>query len=276
MRSHAVVLTYPGHFLQTQLTLRSLRLYLPSIKNITVLVDDISPWAWPNYVDHCRLAYNQTDVQPLSQHKFLHNIQPGWLRQQMVKMHLDLIINHNEVFVTDGDVVFRTQVPYQTTPVNLVDADQSDKTADLQRTYVTKALGQHIPFSLYLGRRPDFSAAGFRDLDLQMLMDIRNLVQHNTGQIFLNYHMNLKSIFGISEWELIENYRLSVLYQLPNFTLFSCHNLNTDLVALQPHWFSTSWATDTEFGLSWWQEQGVDYINSVWDLLPQGPLPIGK
>jgi len=108
-RTHAIVLTYPGHFLLTKLTIDQLYQTQPEVNRITVIVDDISNLAWQTYISDCDSLYdNRVDqIIQLSHYREFKRLRNyPWLRQQTVKLYLDRLFPNDEfVFFIDGDVL---------------------------------------------------------------------------------------------------------------------------------------------------------------------------
>ena len=121
---HAVVLTFPGHFFQTQLCLRNIRKHYPEIADrITVIADDVQCSPWHDYISDLEadLACDPSiKVIAASTLDKIKDCVAGWWRQQLIKLTLDQIFADDQWFVVDGDVIFhgrcdvRDRVPIST------------------------------------------------------------------------------------------------------------------------------------------------------------------
>ena len=261
MRSRAVVLTYPGHFLLTKLTLKSIKVNLPEIQEITIIADDCSLLAWPGYIDDCIKSY-QCHVIPVSS-TGMAKVEPGWLRQQMIKMHIDQLIDWPEFFITDGDIIFDSAVPYDIVPFNYIDFTDIDLH---QSRYVSRMLGiPHRP--LKIGDQDAITSnSAFRDTKAKWWNSMRSYIENRFNQSLLDLHKDLESLQGVTEWELIESYKINVLKIDPKFgTLFCQEITNPQDQVLGPK-FSTCWCVDRELGYEWWHTQGINL--DLWEILP--------
>ncbi len=261
MRSRAVVLTYPGHFLLTQLTLRSIRQHFPEVKEIIVVADDCSSLIWPEYLANCAKSY-QCDVIPVSS-TAMSEVEPGWLRQQMVKMHIDRLIDWPEFFITDGDIRFDDPVPFGIVPFNYIDFTD----VDLQQSlFVSHMLGiPHRPLKIR-DQNVITSNSAFRDTKAEWWKSMRSYIENRFGQSLLDLHKDLDSVKGVTEWELIESYKINVLKIEPEFDTLFCQEMTNPQEKITDAKFSTCWCVDRELGYEWWQHQGIDL--SLWEVLP--------
>lgn len=266
MRDYAVVLTYPGHFLLTTLTLRSIWQHFPEIKKITVLADDIAESTPPSYISDCENKY-QCEIVPLSQFEFLHPFaNNGWIRQQIAKLHLDLILNSSSWFFSDGDIGFTSHIPFGCTPHGFLTVDPVANPVEYDRTiaeerYIKELLGDGpimIPELLQPDSRLCTNVAAFRDMNADLLVSLRQYVEHRLDVNFIDKHYNAarNPNYLISEWELIESYRTIILKQTPDW--FFCppvdyNNFFETLPAGHPRpYFYTIYGGDGNLSKDWW------------------------
>lgn len=267
MRNHAVVLTYPDHYLLTTLTIRSIRKFFPEVKDITVLVDDISPKSWSTYISDCEKLY-QTTVIPLSQYRFLQPFaENGWIRQQIVKLHLDSILEQDRYFFTDGDIGFTSHIPFGIVPHGYISADQSNADrGTTQDSYIRDLLGVAPIDQWYKNERMCTSVAAFRDLDLTIIKSLREYIEKRFGVSFIETHIDImkNTRYTISEWELIEAYRLNVLHQEINWFFCPPRNYSEYFVQISPAhpvpYFYTCFGSDADFGQDWWNQVNNDFF----------------
>lgn len=258
MRDHAVVLTYPGHFLLTQITIKSIEEYFPEIQRFTILADDISPIAPSTYINDCKKAYRH-NVVALSQFDFLKRFASNnWVRQQMVKLHLDVILDGNSWFFSDGDIGFTSHIPIDTVPYGYINALEDPVRTNGQDNYITYLLGLETPTEWLDPKRICTSVAAFRDMYAETLNSLRQFVEQRFDLNFVDLHYSLSKDrrYAISEWELLESYRLYVLKQKTNWAFcpprdyIEYHN---PIAAGHPQpYFYTYYGTDSDLGPQWW------------------------
>lgn len=268
MTQPLVVLTYPGHFLLTALTIQSyLQHHNPC--SITVIADDLSPQTWSGYLDHCQQQYNckvvPTSSIPVAR-AFANN---HWIRQQLIKLHLDLVLDTDCWFFTDGDVEYCSPVAYNTTPYSIVRGGQE---RTLQDSYVSTMLGISNP--RIRATHPDIdwttdhtdqvcvSNPPFRTMWSDVLEQLRGHIEQLHGESMISIHQRLKHL--MSEWELIANFQTHVLKQNIELVYYPTVPMNTDIdtVANQPNYCKTCYQGDSEFDINWWQQKGIQDIRN--------------
>jgi hypothetical protein len=268
MTQPLVVLTYPGHFLLTALTIQSyLQHHNPC--SITVIADDLSPLTWPGYLDHCQQQYNckivPTSSMPVAT-AFANN---HWIRQQMVKLHLDQVLDTDCWFFTDGDVEYCSPVAYNTTPYSIVRGGPERTIQDL---YVSTMLGISNPGIRAAHPDIDWTAdhsdqvcvsnPPFRTMWSDTLQQLRSHIEqlHNNSMIAI--HQQLKHL--MSEWELIANFQTHVLKQNIELVYYPTVPLSTVYNSMpnQPDYCGTSYQGDSEFDANWWQQKGIQDIRN--------------
>lgn len=247
-----VVLTYPGHFLLTALTIRSyLEYHTPT--DVIIVADDLSPYAWDSYLKDCQDLYWAT-VIPLSQitETIKHN--NGWIRQQIAKLHLDQIIKADSWFFTDGDIVFlhpvdTTHIPYS--------VPYYGNTTQQQNEYV-ESMG--VPSKIQVDdQQVCVSNPPFRTMEAATLKELRN---------YSGDRLNITGP-GMSEWELIENFKQKIQHKELNLVRYAPHQLNDSTADLKyfKHQFLTCYSTDKELSREWFASQGVHTTDRLWQIL---------
>lgn len=270
MRDRAVVLTYPAHFLLTKLTIESIKQHLSDIKRITVLVDDMSQLAWKDYKKHCADFYD-AEVLFLSDfelQQMQHLKKHPWLKQQIIKMYLDVVFPADEeIFFTDGDVVFYHYVDYWCVPYFRM---KPSHITEQQVKYISLALGvDYKPISVD-GRIIVTSGPPFRDIELCILSQVRRAIETNTNLDFTSYHVSIMqdNTQSVSEWELLEYYKHKILDKPLDFQYYHLQYLNKTLNRDPGKYFGSCFCSDREFGEAWWKlNTEVDY-SKYWHLLP--------
>jgi len=268
MSQPLVILTYPGHFLLTALTIQSyLQHHTPS--SVTVVADDLSPHSWSGYLDHCAQQYNCKVIPTSSILEAVAFSNNHWIRQQIVKLHLDLVLDTDCWFFTDGDVEYCFSVPYNTVPYSIVRGG-SERT--LQDQYVATMLGIANPG--IQATHPDIdwnqdhldqvcvSNPPFRTMHADVLRQLRTYVQQLHNRSFVELHQQWKHL--MSEWELIANFQTHILKQpieliyYPTVPLSIVYNNQPN----QPNYCGTSYQGDSEFDAIWWQQKGIQDIRN--------------
>lgn len=265
MTQPLVVLTYPDHFLLTALTIQSyLKHHTPS--SITVIADDLSDRAWPNYIKNCEQQYNCSVVPVSTITSAVPFSNNSWIRQQIVKLHLDQVLTDDVWFFTDGDVEYCFPVPYNTVPYSIVRVDQERSS---HNDYVTMMLGIDTP-GIYaqhpdIDWRPDnrdqvcVSNPPFRTMQAHTLQLLRAHVEQQHQKSMIQIHQKLACL--MSEWELIANFQTHVLKQ--NIDLVYCPTLpmNTNMVS-QSNYCKTCYHGDSEFNAEWWHQKEIKDITN--------------
>lgn len=289
-----VVLTFPGHFLLTKLTIESLKIWFPHCKTLTVVADDVTvnqsryrsdpnrqDIPWSQYIRDCEKFY-QCTVIPSSSH-VCSSLHYGWVRQQMLKLHLDQIVKFQTWFFTDGDVIFKCAVHKDIVPYTLVDVkgvalstrDPEPGEITMQQSfYVTKLLGvEHAGFYNLYNRRMCLSNPPFRFMNSQDLLDLRQHVENLHHKNFLDIHrgIELDQRYSVSEWEMLEWFKFSIKQQRPDFQEWFTDHVGRP--SIKPRtckwWCETTWNIDTDWPRSWWEQQGIVCCDRIWNLLPR-------
>jgi hypothetical protein len=217
-----VITTFPGYFFSTILCLQSVRQHLPELA-IDLIIDDFDLDAWPSYVQDCQqyIASQLPDV-PITYHLFsslpaVDQAQAGgWFRQQLIKLHLDQLLDSNHWALIDADVVLLDRPDFSTVPV----LPRLPSPVDLgNRLYVEYMLGTPKP---WLGDHSDFLCASgipIRYISSTLLASLRHIVERNHAKNFLSLHLELiqqqhlvafdanATKMVMSEFQLIEVYR---------------------------------------------------------------------
>jgi hypothetical protein len=297
-----VVLTYPGHFLLTCITIKSFLRYNTSVP-ITVIVDDLSCYCWSEYVAHCEIFYKalapSVSIVSVSQlpeaHVYAKNKQPanGWIRQQIIKLHLDKLIPYPVWFFTDGDVQFHFPVPHNSVPYSIINPNKNpaDNIQSRQNLYVAKMLD--IPTPGIITQHPHMDWAPecraqvcvsnppFRTMQASTLKQLRQHIQDTHGLDVLQTHLWLynnlhtgdgDASFIESEFELIENFRTHVLQEDVQLIYYPTIPWEPDPKSTNRGniEFCTTWyITDAQLGKSWFEQQNMFISDSLWQQLEQ-------
>jgi hypothetical protein len=279
----AAILTFPGHFFQTQLTITSLLEHYPETSHISFVLDDVDCDTWLNYVsdfeasikDITKCLYN---IYLVSEIVSVRQCIAGWWRQQLVKLTLDQLLPGDCWFAIDGDTIFVTRCEiFYRIPISRRN-DIGSRFTQMSDRYVRELLGtksgqlrDHEPVCT--------NAVPFRYLDKNLLRGLRDHVEKRFNKEFVRLHLDWfqdQTIVAdwdppvrmtMSEWELIECYRRYVLgIDLPFQDIGSGYPLDTDVsqLAQKENIFVHAYRWDTEIGTAWFEDQGLIIDSDVW------------
>jgi len=270
-----VVLTYPGHFMLTALTIQSyLQHHNPS--DIVIVADDYSKHAWPEYVDDCKNFYKQKII-PASSLELLKNESSGWLRQQLLKLHLDQLTNFSSWFFTDGDIVFRYPAPKQTIPYSIV---RGELVRERQNSFVKSMLG--LDTVGIRAQHPDIdwepdntcqvcvSNPPFRSMTAQDLVALRTYVETLHKQPFVDawFSCTTRLDCSVSEWELLENFKTHVQQQPSHLTYYpTCPKDHVKTAESEPDFCEHHFMSDANFGRIELAKHNIETTDQIWQHL---------
>lgn len=281
MNDPLVVLTYPGHFLLTVLTIRS---YLEhnSSPEITVIVDDIAKGCWPGYVEDCHAYYStlhpNVTIIPVSKWSLSARCsgpRDGWLRQQYLKLHLDQLLPYQRWMFTDGDMWYVSELPTDCIPYTITRGGEfetkSNRWCELMLNINPVGCFTAHPDMNWGQPGQEYqvcvSNPPFRTMEAQTLADLRNYVETVHGcnildvdrKIYCEYNKNP----GIqSEWELIANFQLRIQQRsipLVYFAVRPFENMNSNRT------YCGTTYTPESIERSWYQTRGIECSDEIWN-----------
>jgi len=269
-----VILTYPGHFLLTVLTIKSYIKHHSMPQKVYIVVDDLSDKAWPTYCKDCQDLYSkyvpEVSVVPASLIQEAHKFASGWVRQQIIKLHLDTVIDETEWFFTDGDIVFLHGVDPDDIPYSVPNFGRQTQ---LQNEYVQWLLGIDHPGLHRNGQQVCVSNPAFRTMHRLVLEQLRRHIeaQHHTTLALLHNKYECSDSIEVSEWELIENFKAHVLGQDLKLTQYAPYDIHTPIQELNffTHQFLTCYAMDQDLGREWFEQQDIRVSNDQWNRLSE-------
>lgn len=269
----AVVQTYPAHFYQTLLCLKSIHQHVQNLDDVILIIDDRSPLCWPSYVKDCGRLYSGlvgrtilTSTIPTL--RFLHRY--PWLRQQTTKLLLDTVIDQPHWLFIDGDI-------------RLISAPPVDSIAARRRPYVGVPLDQRDPgpgemssqVLYYIRYMLDIDFLGFWDdedsklmitashppvhvMRADLLQKLRASIETRFGSPLAIVHKNIAqdTRMAACEWDLIECFRQTVMKESANW------NFNDGFC-------EATWSSDRELGRSWFETRGIGIDDGLWKILPE-------
>lgn len=266
-----VVLTYPGHYLLTALSLKSYLKYHPTPERLIIVLDDISDKTWPSYITDCYQLYSSivptVELRQTSTLPEAHRFDSGWIRQQIVKLHLDLLVDADRWFFTDGDIVFLHPVESNMVPYTLIGP------IDGQNEYIQRVLGIDQAGIFVDGNQICVNDPPFRTMHRQTLCDIRNHVEQTHNRSISDVHLDYQNKLSIriTEWELLESFKLYVQGITPNLIRYAPHSLMDipDNLNFFTHQFLTCYNADQDFGREWFAKQDIVVTDDMWNRLTE-------
>jgi hypothetical protein len=213
------VFSYPKNYHITQLTIRHAIRHIPNIKQVAVIWDDthdIQPSAQLSQViDNCTI-YNWSGLSNTI--KFQGN---NWLEQQLVKLHLDLMLNKEEFIMMDGDLIVNQNID----PVNIL---YSNSLPRVHGKY------DHLRELLGLGVY-DFSTNPFMYYKARWLKNIRELCETNSHakidkKLFDTFEI-ANQTNALLEWNIMARYLLDVLKLPKKVEYFHRHSVKGPVFA---------------------------------------------
>lgn len=225
-----VVTTFPGYFFSTALCIESIKQYVPNV-GIDLIIDDFELDQWPDYVQDCKTyiqsQFADVDIQfyQFSQIPTVDRARAGgWFRQQLIKLHLDQIVDTDYWLVIDADVVLKDFPDTNTIPSL---PHPPDPISIGNRLYVKHMLDTEITW-LTAETETEFlcvSGIPIRYLSRDLLVSLRSRVEQIHNQNFLEMHLDLiaqqqlvafdpsAATMVMSEFQLIEYYRNRCYWQ---------------------------------------------------------------
>lgn len=281
---HAVILTFPGHFFQTQLCVQSLLKHYPEVIKLSFVLDDVQSSPWSRYrIDFADAVsskiYIPSQTLYCSDMPKINSCVAGWWRQQLVKLTLDRILPDDEWFVVDGDVIFQSRCEVQNRVPIAKKYDLNNRWNKMCELYVKGVLGTTQGIMLYQDQPVVTSAIPFRYLSRELLSDLRHHVQCRWNNDFVDLHLawfqdqtivadiDPPTRWVMSEWELIECFRRLIQQNLlPYQDLGSGYQLDACVPAdaCQQQIFLHSYQRDPEIGRRWFEDQGLIIDDSTW------------
>jgi len=281
---NTAVLTFPGHTLQTTLSIKSL-IEHAGVDAITVLVDDIAARSWSTYTEDLkswltlRFPRQSFDFVPYSRLDF-QDCPSGWWRAQLVKLYSDVLLpDWDEWLLVDGDVIFEKWIPIKDTTLYTTSTPgKHTPVAVLHQNYVKNLLGIDQGHLEVDGRYVATSPVPFRVLDKNLLLGLRKHVESRFGSTLLDLHLQWfrdQTIIAyedppqrmiMTEWELIECYRTYVCQLNSVFVeAGSGYELGKDLSSFKdPILYRHSYQRDSDISLDWFQQEIGEIPNSLW------------
>lgn len=280
---NTVVLTFPGHFFQTAVCIKSLLQHYPDhADTITVIADDVQCDPWSDYVQDL-VQYLDTGCKVITT-SIIPGIQEcvaGWWRQQLVKLTLDRILLGDRWFVIDGDVIFQSRCEIQDCVPISRRHDSTSRWSQMCKLYVKGLLGTAEGIMHDGAQSVTTSPIPFRYLDRDLLSALRQHVESRFDTEFVDLHLRWftdqtivadidpPTRWVMSEWEVIECFRQMIQGKiLPYKDLGSGYQIehieHIAQIESGPGIFIHSYKRDTDIGRSWFEDQGLTIPDKTW------------
>lgn len=277
----AVTLTFPGHFFQTALSIRSIQRFYNPAKHYIIL-DDLEQGPWHSYVQDAQELYGPDYIYILtSTIPRMDQTLSGWWRQQLIKLTVDQLIPGDEWLLVDGDVIFESFCPYRgIVPVIAHDVDPNGDIERFTRNYIQGVLGVEQTRVLHDGQHRMTNPVPYRLLDRSLLENLRRHVEQRFGDDFVEQHIKWfhdQTIVGMhpdpnkwnmSEWELIEVFREQVQGQhLPRDDSMGGGypvDANIDNLDLSQPIYRHGYIRDSQIASDWFGARGININPAVW------------
>jgi len=281
---HAAVLTFPGHFFQTLLLIRSIRQHYPEVIGISFLLDDVACQSWPEYARDF-----ETQVRSLididcefylgTRLESIRTCVSGWWRQQLIKCTLDQILPGQEWFVVDGDTLFDTRCDVRhRVPISKV-YNEHTHYAIMCRNYVRTLLGTEQGTLLCDDVPVLTNPIPFRYLEADFLRALRRHVESRFDQDFVSLHLDCfqdqrivafvdpPDRMTMSEWELMECYRRYIrkdMWPLVDIGSGYRTDIEDGAITQTENIFRHAYRRDSEIGQAWFQDRGLHIPSQIW------------
>lgn len=228
-----VLTTFPGYFFSTVLCLKSIQQHVPDVV-IDIIVDDFELENWPDYVQDCQdYIGSQCPDQQIQFYRFsqIHNVNRaragGWFRQQLIKLHLDQILDTDHWLLIDADVVLKESPDTFSVPTLPALPYPPDSISIGNRHYVKYMLNTATPW-LDVESESEIlctSVIPIRYISRELLTQLRTRVEHIHNRNFLELHLDLiaqqhivafdadANKMVMSEFQLIEYFRNRCYWQ---------------------------------------------------------------
>ena len=268
-----VVLTYPGHFLLTALTIQTYFQHNPIVP-VIVIVDDLSDHCWPNYIKDCENFY-QCELILMSAIAITRQFNTGWIRQQIAKLYLDQILPYDTWFFTDGDVGYYHPAPQDVIPYVIT---RGGPAQEKQNAYVSKSLGidnagiwaehEHMDWEPGTYRHQVcVSNPPFRTMKTHTLQQLRYHIEKLHKKTIEELHISVIGLnnldYSISEWELIANFQIHVLKEIIPLVYYPTIPMD-DINGSPYNYCRTCYTSDSAFNKDWWKEKNIHVDDSIW------------
>lgn len=269
-----VVLTYPGHFLLTTLTIQSYFQHHAPVPT-TVIVDDTSNRCWSGYLEDCQRQYSGCNIITVSSLHTATLFKTPWIRQQIIKLYLDMLLPFDQWFFTDGDIEYYFPAPTNAIPYTIT---RGGPVQDQQNNYVSYLLGIDDPATYAEHPHMDWdpmtrrhqvcvSNPPFRTMQASTLIQLRNYVERLHDKTLIELHLHLNNIdYLVSEWELLASYQNNILEQNVELVYYPTVPLDKELVLVpdQPDFCGTCYTSDSAYSRQWWQTKGIQVSDRIW------------
>jgi len=261
-----IVTNHPGYFFISVLCLRSIFEYLDQIP-VTILIDDFDLTHWPSFVDNYKKYISQQFPSKniaFECYSTLDKVNDGnaggWVRQQLIKLHVDYFVSESNILLIDADVILKEYPNVSWIPARPFPESPTGLGFKLYCKYM-------LGTELRVGSSEEnlgSSWISFRFVSRELLQALRAHVENVHKKNFLNLHIELmqdKKILWyndteqtmiMSEFEMLEIFRKHFWKDpLPLRPYASNHfNDNIEDWNREPDWFQNQ---DVTIDLELWK-----------------------
>lgn len=276
----AVTLTFPGHFFQAALSIRSIQRFYKPTKHYVIL-DDLEQGPWDSYVQDAQELYGPDHIYiTTSSIPRMDQTLSGWWRQQLIKLTIDRLIPGDAWLLVDGDVIFESFCPYEgIVPTVILETDPDGMIERFTRNYIRGVLGVDRD-KIYHNDSPRMTnPVPYRWLTRTLLERLRSHIERRFDDDFVDLHTRWfhdQTIVGMhedstkwnmSEWELIEVFREEILKEhLPRNDIGAGYPVDADMtkIDLSAPVYRHGYIRDTQTSVDWFIKQGIDIDDRLW------------
>jgi hypothetical protein len=266
-----VITTFPGYFFTTVLCIRSVQQYFPTLP-IDIIIDDVNIDSWPSYVDDVK-QYLSTEflnlnfvqfsqIPEIASNSYNYSKISGWFRQQLIKLHLDQLVDQNTWLVVDADVIFYEPPTLDTIAIHDY-PNQDNKINDGNRLYAGYMLAVDDPFVGPDKEHWAVSDVPYRVLTRDLLISLRNHVEQIHHTNFLNLHTLM-----ITTQQLVANGDAMTMSEFHLIEVFrnKCYPTALQTVGKYPrsnflHTCAKEWTQQR----SWFESQNITVPDTIWN-----------
>lgn len=198
------ILSYPKNYHITQVAIRHAIKYIPNITEVAIIWDDSHP-------EKPLAPLNQVMRLPIPCYSYSWSALPNieydgnnWAGQQLIKLHMDLLIPSEDFIIFDGDLILNQPID----PANILYSSNIPQTHG-RYDHVAELLG----LGVY-----EFSTCPMMYVKAQWLRNIRKLCETNCHTTIdkkllsaFNKAQSVNQTNWLTEWNVIARYQLQVL-----------------------------------------------------------------
>ena len=272
-----VIFTYCQHYHLTKLAILN-AMHRIKHSGIIVMYDDVFSSQWAVLGTHLSLDMLRHGIAietvPYSALPLARIISDGWIRQQVVKLNLHHVLEHQDYIMLDGDaMVLQSVDPTAACHINMNDVPNDDSFNFYD--HLLQLNGARV---IYQNRPITFSSVPLKHVRSSTLAGLERLVMDLHGQsIYSLYeHMRSRTDAGISfsEFDIIGTYDALVARDgLPVTHLDIKYAEKDEFLQLYKNndgykmlMYATTQGKES-IPRHWYQQQGIEINEKIWTML---------